>query len=198
VRLPGSILKKIVNTPLNAIGFSLVKLSSASSLPTWSDRIKHAKKLGFSPQVIVDGGAFTGQWSEEVALIFPGSQIVIIEPNPFVQQAIKGNTSGIQPTPKILNVALGQAPGKATLNIWREETSDTGASLLEHVSGAPNTSIVVDVNTLDDIAQQTGLKPDFIKLDLQGAELSALKGANPGIEIHRADDDRVRLPGGVR
>ena len=177
MKLSGSLLKKIVNTPLNAIGLSLVKTASGASMPAWRDRIKLAKKLGFAPQVIVDGGAFIGDWSQEVARIFPETQIVIVEPNPFLQEDIEKRTSNINPRPIILNVALGDSQNKATLNIWRDEKSDSGASLLGHVSGKANQAIEVDIDTLDNISMRTGFIPDFVKLDLQGAELSALKGA---------------------
>jgi FkbM family methyltransferase len=177
-----STLKKLINVPLNAIGFTLEKTTSGGAAPTWADRMKLAKKLGFSPKGILDGGAFTGRWSQEVALLFPRTPIIIVEPNPFVQEDLKRNTSQIQPSPRILNVALGELQGKARLNIWREEKSDTGASLLDHVSGKANKSIEVDVDTLDSISQQSGFTPDLVKLDLQGAELSALRGATRVLE----------------
>lgn len=169
-------LSKIINLPLNAIGLALVGKGS-SVKPTCSERIRHAKELGFSPRVIIDGGGFKGLWSQEIARIFPGTKIIIIEPNPFVQEDIKKNISHIQPHPIIYSVALGESLGKAKLNIWRDEKSDPGASLLDHVSGKAQKAIEVDVDTLDNISQQTSLTPDLVKLDLQGEELSALKGA---------------------
>ena len=182
IKLSRSTLKKIINVPLNAIGFTLEKTTSGGATPTWSDRMKLAKKLGFSPKGILDGGAFTGRWSQESASLFPNVPIIIVEPNPFVQEDIKRNISQIQPTPRILNVALGEFQGKAKLNIWREEKLDTGASLLDHVSGKARKTIEVDVDTLDNISLKSGFFPDLVKLDLQGAELSALIGATRVLE----------------
>ncbi|MCD4698735.1 MAG: hypothetical protein K8S16_21090, partial [Bacteroidales bacterium] len=64
-KLPLTTLKNIANLPLNAIGLALVRknVKKTSFMPSWSDRAKFAKKLGFSPKVIIDGGAFRGQWS---------------------------------------------------------------------------------------------------------------------------------------
>jgi FkbM family methyltransferase len=168
-------LKNIVNMPLNAIGLALVRRTQV--YPTWQGRMKLAKKLGFSPRVIFDGGAFRGIWSRDAAHLFPGAQIVLIEPNPFVQKYIARNISHVEPPPRILNLALGESSGKAKFNIWGEEESNTGASLLNHVSGEANKVIEVDVDTIDNISQQMSLIPDLVKLDLQGGELSALKGA---------------------
>ena len=173
----GSALKKIINASLHPIGLALVREKGRSSMPIWSDRIRHAKSLGFLPKSIVDGGAYRGFWTLEAAKIFPDAQILTVEPNPFIQEELSTNVSNIEPLPKLVNVALGETQGTATFNIWREEKLDTGASLLNHVSGAAQKSVDVEVDTLDNVVSQTNLMPDFVKLDLQGAELMALKGA---------------------
>jgi hypothetical protein len=76
-----------------------------------------------------------------------------------------------------LNLALGESPKMTSFNIWRDPDSDQGASLLNHVSGPASQTIQVNIETLDNILQKLSVFPDLIKLDLQGGELSALKGA---------------------
>lgn len=149
---------------------------------TWVERLKQAKALGFSPRKILDGGAFRGLWSKEVAGLFPGAQIVLVEPNPFVRDLIVSNTSHILPAPILLNVALGESQKKSSFNIWRDADMDQGASLLDHVSGPARQVVQVEVDTLDNIAQRLSFTPDLLKLDLQGGELAALRG---GTEVLR-------------
>ena len=178
-----TLLKKLIKLPFNAIGFDLVRKGSetenrVNSMPSWEERIAHARGLGFSPKVIFDGGAFLGIWAKTAARIFPGAQLVMVEPNPFVQVELANNVSQIQPSPIILNVALGELPGNATLKFWRDTHSDTGASLLNHVSGPAPEVVPVAVDTLDNISQTLAVTPDLVKLDLQGGELAALRGAN--------------------
>ena len=170
---------RMINMPLNRIGLSLVRTGQSvkDSMPTWKERMELAKQIGFSPRFIFDGGAFKGLWTQETARLFPGAEIVLIEPNSYVLESIKKNISHIQPTPTIINAALGELKGKAKLNIWREAESDTGASLLSHVSGNAANVIEVDVETIDNISERTAIVPDLVKLDLQGGELAALKGA---------------------
>lgn len=178
-RISRGALRKLVNMPLGAIGFALVRKDASRPhlMPTWKERMVHAKSLGFSPRVIFDGGAFTGLWSRDAAHLFPGTRIVLIEPNPFVRESLDRNMSHIQPPPRLCSVALGSCSGRTNLNIWHEGTPDAGASTLDHVSGPARKVMEVDVETLDDIAKETSLMPDFVKLDLQGGELAALKGA---------------------
>jgi FkbM family methyltransferase len=146
-------------------------------MPTWEERLAHAKALGFSPRVIFDGGAFRGEWAREAARMFPGARLVLIEPNPFAREQIGRTIGKLQPAPTVLPFALGDSPGKAKLKLWGEEASDAGASLLDHVVGEPGRVFEVAVETLDAVSRQTSLLPDLVKLDLQGGELSALKGA---------------------
>lgn len=147
-------------------------------MPSCMERLQHVKKLGFFPKVIFDGGAFKGLWSSAIAEVFPGSQIVLMEPNPNLQDTIKSNISGIHPPAILLNVALGEMPGEKALNIWGDVNSAPGASLFEHVQGKADTIIQVEVDTLDNISKRLALTPDLLKLDLQGGELLALNGGS--------------------
>lgn len=99
------LLLKPVKQLFNAAGHEIVPKGKAR---TWRDRLKHARRLGFRPRTILDGGAFRGLWSKEVAALFPDAQIVLIEPNPFLQDIIRGNIADINPAPTILNIALGE------------------------------------------------------------------------------------------
>lgn len=174
---PTTLLKSLVNIPFNAFGLELIrKTKFGTRMPNWKERMHLAKKLGFSPLVVFDGGAFRGLWAKDIAGMFPDVQIVLFEPNPFVQSAIRSNISNIQPSPMLLAVALGESKGIASFNIRRKEASDTGASLLDHVSGQARKVIQVEVDTLDNISERLALSPNLIKLDLQGGELSALRG----------------------
>lgn len=178
MRLSRSALQKIINIPLNAVGLHLEKAVSSGSMPSWKRRMKLAKNLGFSPKHIFDGGGYKGYWSREVARLFPGAQIVIVEPNPFVQDELKKNTATVEPLPMVFEVALGSTKGSANLKVWRNKGMDAGASLLDNAAGAATKEIEVEVDTIDHISDRTNSLPDLVKLDLQGTELGALKGAS--------------------
>ena len=146
--------------------------------PTCFSRLENVKKIGFSPKIIFDCGASIGAWTSEVSKMFPGSQLVSVEPNKIIINQLKENTSWITPKPIIINGAVGEKPGKGCLNIWdNDETKMSGSSLKEHVQGEPKQKMEIVVYTLDGIAQELKIKPELIKLDLQGGEIEALMGA---------------------
>ena len=168
-------IRDLLNLLLGAFSLELRRIGS-STMPSWIDRIKHAKKLGFFPKVIFDGGAFQGTWSTTIAEFFPGAQIVLMEPNPFLQDTIKNNISKLQPPAIVINSALGDMQGESSFNVYGDVNLSSGASLLEHVEGKADTIIQCKVDTLDNISERLNLIPSLVKLDLQGGELLALKG----------------------
>ena len=169
--------KRLIRAPFRAAGYDIVRNPAASAaFPTWKSRIAHAKSLGFAPRVIIDGGAFHGLWAAEAARLFPGASLVLIEPNPDVHATIEASIRQIRPRPTLIKAALGAEPGTARLRIWGEAHDAAGASLLAHVQGEPDSVAEVTVDTLDGICERLGLTPDFVKLDLQGFELAALRG----------------------
>ncbi|ODS34585.1 MAG: hypothetical protein SCARUB_00320 [Candidatus Scalindua rubra] len=170
-------IKNLVNFHLSLIGLKLIKKSRDALL---SERLMHMKNLGFSPQVIFDCGAYIGEWTLKASEIFPKTQFLLVEPNTMVINRTKANISDIRPKPILLEAtAVGDNLGSGYLNIWaNEHTSIEGSSLLSHVQGEPKRKIAIEILTLDSVSEKYNLKPDLVKLDLQGTELSALKGTN--------------------
>ncbi len=146
--------------------------------PDCFSRLQNMKDLGFSPKVILDGGASVGYWAWQAHKMFMQARIVSIEPNPLIIGKLEDMVQKIKNESLALMYALGKENGKAVLNIWdNEETKMSGSSLKDHVQGPPKKSIEVDLKTIDAICEENSIKPDLLKLDLQGGELDALKGA---------------------
>ncbi len=146
---------------------------------SFDDRMANMIKAGFSPKCIFDCGASVGQWSYKVSKLFPGAQIVAIEPNSMVIETTKNQLKSVNPSVFIEQCAIGAAAGKAFLNIWdNEHTKMSGSSLKDHVQGEAQKKMEVRLETLDNICQRYHLTPDLVKLDLQGGEIEALKGAH--------------------
>ncbi len=147
-------------------------------MSSFASRIKNMKNIGFAPKCIFDCGASVGYWSYEVSKLFPGSQIVAIEPNSIVLPQTEKTLSNIKPKVIIEECALGATSGDAHLNIWdNDQTKMSGSSLKDHVQGNPENKLKIRLDTLDNICERHHLSPNLVKLDLQGGEIEALKGA---------------------
>lgn len=153
------------------------------NIPGSAQRIVNLQKIGFAPACIFDCGASVGYWSYEMSKIFPGAQILAIEPNEKVIEKTKETLRAVKPAPILEQCAIGAEDGVAYLNIWdNEHTKMSGSSLKSHVQGDPRLKMEVRLSKLDTLSEKHGLKPQLIKLDLQGAELDALKGASKLLE----------------
>jgi len=136
--------------------------------------LRQLSSLGFAPRTIVDVGVAyeTAELYEE----FPESSILLIEPlaefEPFLQKICRSYKA------QYVLAAAGAAPGTATFNVHDNELD--GSSLLKEVEGTAvdGTPRQVRVVTIDEMAAEKNLKgPYLIKLDVQGAELQVLAGA---------------------
>ena len=162
----------------NKVCFDTAILRQGMAMPSWENRIIHAKSLGFEAKEIFDVGAFTGMWTRSVTSIFPGSKVIAIEPNPNIQNELHDNLALIVPAPVILQRAAAEQAGYMTFNIWGDPKAATSASLQKHVRGGAETQVEVQVDTLDSITEEFNFEPNLVKLDLQGSEIRALQGAS--------------------
>jgi FkbM family methyltransferase len=134
---------------------------------------------GRKAPVIVDGGANWGAWSRAVneALGDDEARFVLVEPQSACQDSIRGlpirNLTVIQ-------AALGAEPGEGVLRA--REAGFPAASLYERRDDRFGDMSAhqepVRVTTIDAIVAEHGLeRVDLLKLDLEGGELAALRGA---------------------
>lgn len=168
-----SVIKKTVRQSVRKLGFDIVKLGQ---MPGLKDRLGNLARLGFEANVIVDGGAHKGKWTQTVSEFFPKSKYILVEPNPTVYSHIGETLSGaIQHT--VVTAALGAEKGRLQLNIWDDVDKDlVGSSLCGHVRGEASKQVEVDVVPLDSLIDTYKEVPNFVKLDLQGYEIHALRG----------------------
>lgn len=146
--------------------------------------------------VIFDGGFYIGTFSEWILNIYENCKIFAFEPNrsiknlcpPKIQQLI--NNKGIE----LVNKALTETNGFATYNI--SEVSPTNSLLKRPSSGFKyypfkaefSRSETVETISIDTFCELKNIKHiHLLKLDLQGGEINAIKGAKKILEKNSID-----------
>ena len=138
--------------------------------------------------IIIDAGASIGQTSAKLAHLYPEATIHAIEPHlPFFEQvqSVANENPRIRPH----KFALSNYDGTASLHINQSEGSNsllpTSPQRQDPYGDLLNTTkeIEVTTQTLDTFLEHHGIeRVDILKLDLQGSELPALKGASKALE----------------
>lgn len=135
--------------------------------------------------IVFDVGAAHGDWSATMLEKVPKARIFMIEPQPSSQSAIRERRL---PNVVLCPYALGEEQGGATLFAPRKASvvasfhkrSDSRWSNIEYEE------YVVPVRTLSDVASEHNLSfIDFVKMDIEGHELAALRGAASLFEDRR-------------
>lgn len=130
----------------------------------------HLKAVGFHSVFIVDIGAHRGDRTRLALDVFPESKFLLIEP---LQEMRVQLDALCQEHPNVRRVecAAGPEKGEMPLNIISEDLM--GSSLLP--MGSEAVRRMVKIETIDSLLN--GTLPDIVKLDVQGFEIEALKGA---------------------
>lgn len=129
----------------------------------------------------IDGGANIGYYSVIAAALTYPAKVHSFEPGARMFEELTANVAlnGMEQSCILNKAALGEKPGTARLSMYAPGF-EVYSSLAEHkwINTAPIGYEEVAVVTLDDYVRQNGIdRVDLLKLDIEGAELLALRGA---------------------
>jgi FkbM family methyltransferase len=126
--------------------------------------------------MIFDVGAHKGQTSSHLYKLFPNSIIHAFEPSPYLFAEIEKNISK-RKNIRCHNFALGEANEKAFLT---KPDSDLCGQV---VKAQENNSTSISVRRLDEFCLDENISAiDLLKIDVEGNELSVLKGTSGMLE----------------
>lgn len=170
-------LKRVLKAILRHTPYRVIRARDANRFQAIEECLVSLAKRGFNPRRIVDGGANVGEFAKIAASIFGMATVHLVEPQPachkILRQLARNNRF------RLHAVALGAENTFIDLAIDPAGVT-TGAHVLpDHEPSSGRGRARVPVARLDTLLAAEIAKEDrcFLKLDLQGWELEALKGA---------------------
>lgn len=136
-------------------------------------------------KVIFDVGANVGDWSRLANTYIPGARIFAFEPFKASFEELQ-RTKFAGDNVNSYNMALAERPGTGELFVYELASAFNSLYDRKPVGIAASQKVTVEIQTLDGFCAGLGIKNiDFLKIDVEGAELSVLRGAEAMISGKR-------------
>lgn len=133
---------------------------------------------GYSLPTIYDVGGSNGAWTSIMCKVFPQSRFELFEPLAEINSAYKEKLKHLKTVHANANmyaVAIGESDGEIDIHM---SADPSGSTTLPIGKIANFTSVSVPIRSIDSIVKSRMCPPpDFIKIDIQGGEMAALRGA---------------------
>jgi FkbM family methyltransferase len=171
--------------------------------PRWAQ--DSSNRVVRSGDTVIDCGGHIGE-SSAMALRLGAALVVAVEPDPLSAEALRRNLAQPLAQGRLIVVEKAVWSKEGTLTLRRGEASPMSTTRVERSRHAPDAAeasgIPVPMTTIDRLVSDLKLpKVDVIKMDIEGAEREALKGARETIarfkprlaigSYHMPDDRQV-------
>jgi FkbM family methyltransferase len=136
--------------------------------------------------VMIDAGANIGLFTVEAAArVGPEGRVIACEPSPTTMELLRTNvTRNRFEWVELREVALADEPGRLVMHVFEPGSGFSSFAPAETLGSRP---VEVPVTTLDEVAGEVLDGVRLVKLDVEGAELRALRGARTLLERARPD-----------
>ena len=169
-------LKDPLKKALRQAGYRLTRWEYSNRFQAMDEALSGLARFGFNPSTIIDGGANRGEWAKAARSTFPSSHIHLVEPLPKCIDCLRemAATDGRMTVHPYAATVAGVT--EVTFNLVGDDGMSTAAQVALPGERFPN-EMILPASTLDAMLGQS-IKPGMLlKLDLQGHEIEAMKGA---------------------
>jgi len=185
-------LKRIVRDAIRRAGY-VVHRWPINRFEGMDDALALLVRRGYRPRVVIDGGANRGQWFGVASTMFAGAAFHVVEPQaacwPDLDRAAAahGRTT-------VHRTAISGPGVSRVLMAAGGDPGNTGAFVFPASEGHP-VDLESPAATLDALFASTVTREDraLLKLDVEGHELEALRGATALLDIVEAIVCEVRF-----
>jgi len=147
------------------------RVKRALGVPGVEGSLRRMSDNGFAPKTVIDIGAYSGEWTRLCKEIFPDAHVLMVEPQSSKEAPLRQLTSELSGLSYSQSL-LGET-SKDAVGFYENESA---SSVLES-DGHQEPTSTIPMRTLSEVTRNTEFStPDFIKLDVQGYELSVLSG----------------------
>jgi FkbM family methyltransferase len=157
--------------------------------------------------VVLDCGASDGDFSRQ-ALNAGAELVVAIEISPASVECLRRNLASEITAGRAIVYPKGVWDKNDTLPLSVADTNFAANSVVFHAPGAHDVTFRAQLTTIDQIVSELALsRVDFIKMDIEGAEVNALHGAREtlrrfrprlAIATEHKSDDETAIPNAIR
>jgi FkbM family methyltransferase len=158
------------------------KIKVALGVPDMEASLIKLRRNGFRPRKVVDVGAYTGEWTQMCRRLFPDARVLMVEPQSRLREGLRERLASdphLQFSPALLG-----ARAQAAVPFYE---ADSASSIFAESEPSTCATATLPMTTLDEITRGSEFSsPDFIKLDVQGAELAVLEGGDHAVRSAEA------------
>jgi FkbM family methyltransferase len=175
VRRIGPHLPPVIEAPLPPA--PVVPPPPVHGLDSMEGCLRFLHQRGIRPRCVLDVGANRGNWSVLAAEIFPDARFVLIEPQEEMVPELTAFCTA-HPSARFVRAGAAAEPGQAVLTVWDDLQGSSFVPPSVDALLADGKQRVTPLVTIDAELEREPHLPELVKLDVQGYELEALKGAS--------------------
>jgi FkbM family methyltransferase len=176
-----ALLKSAVKRLLRQTPYRVIRAQDANRFGAIEETLLSLGNRGYLPKIVIDGGANVGEFAQLARNSFPYVTVHMIEPQPACAKILQQ----LDRKPEYIFHPVGLSSGREdqlTLAVDLNGVT-TGAHIV--LGQTDQSTCKVAAASLDQLFAHMLLKQDraLLKLDLQGFELEALKGAGQVLKV---------------